>query len=60
MSGDAIYASPSTITGSIGAFGMLPTFQDTLAKVGVHSDGVGTTPFSGRCLRREPSPWRRK
>ena len=46
MSGDAIYASPSTITGSIGAFGMLPTFQDTLAKVGVHSDGVGTTPFS--------------
>jgi protease-4 len=46
MSGDAIYASPSTITGSIGAFGMLPTFQDTLAKVGVHTDGVGTTPFS--------------
>jgi protease-4 len=46
MSGDAVYASPSTITGSIGAFGMLPTFQDTLAKVGVHSDGVGTTPFS--------------
>jgi protease IV len=46
MSGDTIYASPSTITGSIGAFGMLPTFQDTLAKVGVHTDGVGTGPYS--------------
>jgi protease-4 len=46
MSGDAIYASPATITGSIGAFGMLPTFQDTLTKVGVHTDGVGTGPYS--------------
>jgi len=46
MSGDEIYASPDTITGSIGIFGMLPTFQGTLAKVGVHTDGVGTTPFS--------------
>ena len=46
MSGDAIYASPSTITGSIGAFGMLPTFQGTLASFGVHTDGVGTTPYS--------------
>lgn len=47
MAGDKIYASPSTITGSIGIFGMLPTFQGTLAKIGVHSDGVGTTKFSG-------------
>lgn len=47
MAGDKIYASPSTITGSIGIFGMLPTFQDSLAKIGVHSDGVGTTKFSG-------------
>jgi protease-4 len=46
MSGDAIYASPSTITGSIGAFGMLPTFQGTLANFGVHTDGVGTTPYA--------------
>jgi len=46
MSGDEIYASPDTITGSIGIFGMLPTFQGTLAKLGVHTDGVGTTPFS--------------
>jgi protease IV len=46
MSGDAIYASPSTITGSIGAFGMLPTFQDSLTKIGVHTDGIGTGPYS--------------
>lgn len=46
MSGDTIYASASTITGSIGAFGMLPTFQDTLTKIGVHTDGIGTGPYS--------------
>lgn len=46
MVGDEIYASPSTITGSIGIFGMLPTFQKTLAKVGVHTDGVGSTPWA--------------
>ncbi|HEV2112351.1 MAG TPA: signal peptide peptidase SppA, partial [Gammaproteobacteria bacterium] len=46
MAGDRIFASPSTITGSIGIFGMLPTFQDSLAKIGVHTDGVGTTKFS--------------
>jgi protease IV len=46
MAGDKIYASPSTITGSIGIFGMLPTFQDSLAKIGVHTDGVGTTKLS--------------
>lgn len=46
MAGDEIYADPDTITGSIGIFGMFPTFQRTLAKVGVHSDGVGTTPLA--------------
>ncbi len=45
---DRIVASPSTITGSIGIFGMIPTFQRTLAAVGVATDGVGTTPFSGQ------------
>ena len=50
MAGDKIYASPSTITGSIGIFGMLPTFQDSLAKLGVHSDGVGKI---GRASCRE-------
>ncbi|HET7649460.1 MAG TPA: signal peptide peptidase SppA [Gammaproteobacteria bacterium] len=46
MAGDKIFASPTTLTGSIGIFGMIPTFQNTLAKVGVHTDGVGTTPLS--------------
>jgi len=44
---DRIIASPSTITGSIGVIGMLPTFQRTLATVGIATDGVGTTPWSG-------------
>lgn len=46
MAGDEIFASPTTLTGSIGIFGMIPTFQNTLAKLGVHTDGVGTTPLS--------------
>lgn len=46
MAGDEIYANPTTLTGSIGIFGLFPTFQKTLAKIGVHSDGVGTTPLS--------------
>ncbi|MBV1901577.1 MAG: S49 family peptidase, partial [Kordiimonadaceae bacterium] len=44
---DEIWAAPSTITGSIGIFGMIPTFENTLAKIGIHSDGVGTTPLAG-------------
>lgn len=47
MSGDRIYARPTTITGSIGILGMFPTFQKTLAKIGIHNDGIGTTPLSG-------------
>lgn len=47
MDADRIVASPATLTGSIGIFAMFPTFQRTLAKVGVHSDGVGTTALSG-------------
>lgn len=45
--GDAIFAEPSTITGSIGVFGILPSFEGTLAKVGITTDGVTTTPLSG-------------
>ena len=44
---DQIIASPSTITGSIGIFGMIPTYQRTLATVGIATDGVGTTPWAG-------------
>ena len=46
MNADRIYADPSTITGSIGIFGLIPTFQRALDKIGVHSDGVGTTRFA--------------
>lgn len=43
---DKVVASPSTITGSIGVFGMVPTFQRTLKAVGVAADGVATTPWA--------------
>lgn len=39
---DLIVASPFTLTGSIGIFGAVPTFEQTLKKIGVHGDGVGT------------------
>jgi protease-4 len=45
---DTIFAEPSTITGSIGVFGIIPTFQGTLAKLGLTADGVATTPLSGQ------------
>ncbi|HEY6453440.1 MAG TPA: signal peptide peptidase SppA [Steroidobacteraceae bacterium] len=44
---DEIIASANTITGSIGVFASVPTFNRTLAKLGVNVDGVGTTPLSG-------------
>ena len=47
MNADMIYAEPSTITGSIGIFGLFMNFPDTLAKIGVHVDGVGTTRIAG-------------
>ncbi len=46
--GDTIFAEPNTITGSIGIFGVIPTFEKTLAKIGVGTDGVKTTPLSGQ------------
>ena len=54
---DFIYAEPSTITGSIGVFGVLPSFQGTLQKLGIGADGVKTTPLSGEPdLFKGPSP----
>ncbi len=47
-SADKVFAEPSTITGSIGVFGIVPTFETVLAKYGVTSDGVTTTPLSGQ------------
>jgi len=48
MAADEVWASPATITGSIGVFGMLPTFGATLDKIGVHTDGFGTTEMAGK------------
>jgi protease IV len=49
---DEIWASPATITGSIGIFAIIPTFDRTLGKVGLTVDGEGTTPLSGQRLDR--------
>ena len=54
---DFIYAEPSTITGSIGVFGVIPSFQGTLQKLGLGADGVKTTPLSGEPdVLKGPSP----
>ncbi len=47
MDADQIWAHPTTITGSIGVFGLIPTLDGSLAKIGVHTDGVGTTSMAG-------------
>ena len=45
---DRIFAEPETITGSIGIFAMIPTFENAAAAIGVNSDGVKTSPLSGQ------------
>lgn len=47
MNANRIFAEPNTITGSIGIFGMYYTVPNTLAKLGVKSDGVATGPMAG-------------
>ncbi|WP_246191968.1 signal peptide peptidase SppA, partial [Pseudoxanthomonas sangjuensis] len=47
MNADRIYADASTISGSIGIFGLVPNITRGLDKIGVHTDGVGTTRFAG-------------
>ena len=46
--GARIFAEPATITGSIGIFAVIPSFERALAQYGVTSDGVRTTPLSGQ------------
>ena len=54
---DTIFAEPSTITGSIGVFGILPSFEGSLTKLGLGADGIKTTPLSGEPdLLNGPSP----
>lgn len=45
--GDEIWATPTTLTGSIGVFGAVPTFEDSLKKIGISTDGLGTTDLAG-------------
>ena len=47
VAANQIFASPTTLTGSIGVFSVVPTFQRTLEKFGVKVDGIGTTPLAG-------------
>lgn len=50
---DEIWAERTTITGSIGIFGAIPTFEKSLESMGIYSDGIGTTPLaSGLNLTR--------
>ncbi|HUO67571.1 MAG TPA: signal peptide peptidase SppA [Gammaproteobacteria bacterium] len=46
MAANEIWASPTTLTGSIGVGATIPTFQRLLDKLGVHVDGIGTTPIT--------------
>lgn len=45
---DEIVAQPSTITGSIGVFAIIPTFERTLKNLGIGTDAVRSTPYSGQ------------
>jgi protease-4 len=54
MGADEIWASPASITGSIGVWGIFPTFSRPLEKLGIHSDGVGTAPLAGKLRLDRP------
>ncbi len=53
---DEIWASETTITGSIGIFGAIPTFEKTLSSLGIYSDGTGTTPLAAGLDLTQPLP----
>lgn len=53
---DYIIASPSTLTGSIGIFGVINTFENTLSSVGVYTDGVATSPLADLTLTKALPP----
>lgn len=52
---DYIVASPNTITGSIGIFGIIPTFENSLSHIGVYNDGVSTSPLANSSLTQSLS-----
>lgn len=47
MAADEVWASPASITGSIGVIAMFPTFPRAMERLGLNTDGVGTTPLAG-------------
>lgn len=51
-----IIASPSTLTGSIGIFGVINTFENSLDKIGIHSDGVATSPLADVTITKALPP----
>jgi len=51
---DQVLAMSTSITGSIGVFGVIPTFEDSLQALGIHSDGVGTSAISGMLQLDQP------
>ncbi|EDT8746775.1 signal peptide peptidase SppA [Salmonella enterica subsp. enterica serovar Caracas] len=51
-----IVASPSTVTGSIGIFGVINTVENSLSSIGVHSDGVSTSPLADISMTKALSP----
>lgn len=52
---DYIVASPNTITGSIGIFGIVPTIENSLSHIGVYNDGVSTSPLANRSITQNLS-----
>ncbi|MEC5341617.1 signal peptide peptidase SppA [Brenneria populi] len=53
---NSIIASPSTLTGSIGIFGVINTFENSLESIGVHTDGVATSPLADLSVTKSLSP----
>ena len=51
---DEVWSNPSTITGSIGVYGVLPTFAEPLGRLGIRSDGIGTAPLAGKLRIDQP------
>lgn len=56
MAADEVWATPTTVTGSIGVFGLFPTLEETFGKLGIHTDGIGTTDLAGAMRLDTPLP----
>ena len=55
-SADEIWATPTTVTGSIGVIGIMPSLEKTLERYGIYIDGIATTPIAGASVLRDVSP----